>query len=225
MQAEVRIDDFSYDGATMEWRIDLPGTEADAALSWLQTVFEGYDTRQLEYVRIGRGSRRYEGVYGHCEYPADKRTLYRISCFAPGPFPCTTVTRKPPLYPRSDGTFPRAPRGCRRGELCCDPSRGRSWYRVLGKTQLADLEHAVVWIVSHETFHFLRHSRQIPGRNNEIEADRFADETMERVVKGARDHAAVVALGVIAVQRLRVPGAHRISALTARSATTRPGDN
>jgi hypothetical protein len=40
------------------------------------------------------------------------------------------------------------------------------------------LDEAIVWVLSHEAFHFLRRSRQIPGRNTEIEADRFADDRL-----------------------------------------------
>ena len=151
---------------------------AEASLAWLGQFLHRYDMSAIQSLRIDCGNRRYEGVYGNCRYPTKKYPMFRISCHAPGPFPCTTVTRKPPLYPRDNGTFPRAPRGCRRGALCHDPNTGRQWYRVVGKTRLQNLDEAVVWIVAHEVFHFLRRSRQISGRDNEIEADRFADDTL-----------------------------------------------
>jgi hypothetical protein len=39
---------------------------------------------------------------------------------------------------------------------------------------------AVVHLLAHECFHFLRHSRQIPGRNRENEADQFALAAVDR---------------------------------------------
>lgn len=162
----------------MRWIVRL-GQEAESAVAWLKDQINTFDTARLDSIRIDRGRSRYEGVYGHCLYPTKARSTFRMSCHLPGPFPCTIVTRKPPLYPRSDGTFARAPRGCRRSVLCYDPQSGRQWYRLLGKTRLHEINQAAVWIVSHEAFHFLRHTRQVKGRNNEIEADRFADDMMQ----------------------------------------------
>jgi len=42
-----------------------------------------------------------------------------------------------------------------------------------------DLSEATVWIVAHEAFHWLRMTRQISGRNTEIEADAFADKMLD----------------------------------------------
>ncbi len=163
----------------MKWKLVLGDEPADAAIRWLEAFFEQFDCAAVERLRIDRGSSRYEGVYGQCTYPTKDRPTYRLKCSAPGPFACITVTRRSPLYRRPDGSYPRAPRGCRRGDQCYDPRTGRAWYRVLGRTHLATLDEGIVWIVSHEAFHFLRRSRQVPGRNNEIEADRFADEQLE----------------------------------------------
>lgn len=163
----------------MDWIIDIPRNLADASLVWMRTFLEHFDTTKLSYLRLDRGNDKYEGVYGACYFPTKQRPTFWIDCHVPGPFPGVTVTRKKPVYRRPDGTFPRAPRGCRRGLRCVDPNSGRQWYRVLGKTRLDTLDEAVVWIVSHESFHFLRRTRQIPGRDNEIEADRFADKNLE----------------------------------------------
>ena len=54
----------------------------------------------------------------------------------------------------------------------------REWKRVIGYTETRTRDEGLVWIVAHEAFHFLRHTRQIEGRNTEIEADRFADEQL-----------------------------------------------
>jgi len=164
----------------MKWTTILPGNNAERSLAWMRRFLERYDTTAVESLRIDRGHQRYEGVYGNCIYPTKARSTFRINCHAPGPFPSHTVTRKRPLYCRPDGSFPRTPRGCRRGVLCYDPHTGRQWYRLRGKTQLKDLDQAIVWIVAHEAFHFLRHTRQVPGRNTEIDADAFADNQLEQ---------------------------------------------
>jgi hypothetical protein len=176
----------------MRWIIQLEGEQADAALAWARWFLEGYDTSLVAWVRIDRGRGSYEGVYGRCRYPDERKSTYRLSCQVPGPFPCGIVTRKPPLYQRPDGTFPRAPRGCRRGKRVHDPRTGRQWYRVLGSTRAATIDEGIVWILAHEAFHLLRHTRQIGGRDNEIEADRFADEQLDAF--RLTDHASVAAL-------------------------------
>lgn len=38
----------------------------------------------------------------------------------------------------------------------------------------------LIWIAGHEAFHFLRHSRQIPGKNFETQANRYGLEWLER---------------------------------------------
>lgn len=48
---------------------------------------------------------------------------------------------------------------------------GAAWWKMLGGIVVYDLDEAVVWIVGHEAFHFLRRTRQVPGRNVEHEAD------------------------------------------------------
>ena len=163
----------------MKWIVKLAGPEAEQGLAWARQFFDRYDTSTLQSLRIDRGSARYEGVYGCCHLPTKKQPTFRLSCHLPGPFPCDIVTRKPPLYPRPDGTFGRAPKGCRRTIQCYDPRTGRTWYRLRSKTRVQSIDEGLLWIVTHEAFHFLRRTRQVPSRDNEIEADRFADEQLE----------------------------------------------
>jgi hypothetical protein len=164
-------------GRVMRWLIDLAG-ERPLALSWAQEFFSAFDLSLLSWIRIDRGRGKYRGAYGRCWYPDKRIPFYRISIQVPGPFPCDMITRKPPLYPLPNGRFPKAPAGTRRGEHVRDERSGRQWIRVLGKTRLEDLDEGIVWVASHEAFHFLRRTRQIPGRNTEIQADQFADNTL-----------------------------------------------
>lgn len=148
---------------------------AAAGVAWVRGLLERHDTGALEWVRIDHGSARYRGVYGCCWLPTRERPTYRISCKLPGPFPTSTTTRKPPLYRDADGAFPPLPKGCRKGAWLYDPKTGREWVQVRGRTRLGSLDQALVWIFSHEAFHYLRATRQVPGRNTEIAADAYAD--------------------------------------------------
>jgi hypothetical protein len=167
----------------MRWIIDLDG-EKPPALSWGREFFAEYDTSLLAWIRIDRGRGRYRGAYGRCWYP-DRRILqYRISCQVPGPFPFDLPTRKPPVYLDADGSHPKRPPGTRRGVRVRDLRTGREWIRVIGSTRLRTRDEAIVWVLAHEAFHFLRRTRQIPGRNTEIEADRYADDTLRFYLTG-----------------------------------------
>ncbi|MBN2086565.1 MAG: hypothetical protein JW748_15215 [Anaerolineales bacterium] len=61
---------------------------------------------------------------------------------------------------------------------------GREWIRMLSSTRLRTLDEAIVWLLAHEAFHFLRRTRQVPGRNTEIQADQFADDTLRFYLTG-----------------------------------------
>lgn len=162
----------------MRWIIGVDRERAKAGLEWARHFLTSFDTSLLEWVRIDIGRGKYRGIYGRCWLPTKSHPTYRMSCQVPGPFPCRLVTRKRPLYPKENGQYPKAPNGCWRTKECVDPRSGRRWYRVNGTTWIRDLNEAVVWIVGHEGFHFLKGTKQVSRRDNEIEADRFADEQL-----------------------------------------------
>jgi hypothetical protein len=164
----------------MRWIIGVDRREAAEGLAWVRAFLEKYDTSRIEWVRIDRGRGRYLGVYGRCWYPNRERPTYRISCQVPGPYPTTVQTRQRPLYRRPNGTWPRVPKGCFVRGYGRDSRSGRVWLRLGAITRLENVNEGIVWIFGHEVFHFLRHCRQIDGRNTEIEADRFADEVLKR---------------------------------------------
>jgi len=158
-----------------------------------------FDTSLLGWLRIdfGREDRDRQGriyykcrsVYGRCWYPTEKQPSIRLSCQVPGPFPCEIITRKKPIYRNSDGTWP-AEAKLHRGPVYCDASSGRQWKRVYAKTTVRNLNEGVVWVFAHEAFHWLRKTGQIAGRNNEIEADAFADQMLGKfrvIDSGAKD--------------------------------------
>ncbi|MDP9411006.1 MAG: hypothetical protein M3P70_10995 [Actinomycetota bacterium] len=103
-----------------------------------------------------------------------------------GPFPAATYTRQSPLYADEDGTYPPIPYGLTPGVEIVSRRNGkmRRWIRLYGTTTLDNLDEAIVWIVAHEAYHYLRKTRQIPGRNVEIDADRFSDEALDHFRSG-----------------------------------------
>ena len=160
---------------------------ASDALAWVKEFLARFDISLLGWLRIdfgrehrdrqGRIYYKFHGVYGRCWYPTKKQPSIRLSCQVPGPFPCAIITRKKPIYRNSDGTWP-AEAQQNRGPVYCDASSGRAWKRVYAKTTVKNLNEGVVWVFAHEAFHWLRKTGQIPGRNNEIEADAFADQML-----------------------------------------------
>jgi hypothetical protein len=160
--------------------VEVDRREVESSLDWARDFFARYDTSNLSSIRIGGGRGRATGVYGRCRYPTPESPCYRISCQLPGPFPTQIPTRRPPVYRRADGSWPPLPTGCAEGLSCRAEKDGvvREWKRVIGYTEARTRDEGLIWIVAHEAFHFLRHTRQIEGRNTEIEADRFADEQL-----------------------------------------------
>ena len=161
-----------------KWIIEVDKHVAASSIDWAHDFLARYNTEHLLSVRIssGRGSAR--GVYGKCWYPTPQLPSYCISCQVPGPFPHQIEVRRPPLYRQPDGSWPQLPEGCVEGMHCIAGQQGglKEWKRVLGHTEVLTLDEGIIWIMAHETFHFLRQTGQIPGRNTEIEADGFADE-------------------------------------------------
>lgn len=168
-----------------KWIIEVNRREVESALDWARDIFARYNTAELASIRIGIGRGRAIGVYGRCTYPTAKSPYYSITCQVPGPFPCLIPTRRTPIYRQSDGSWPPLPKGCAEGLYCRAEKGGvvREWKRVIGYTETLSQEEGIIWIVAHEAYHFLRRTRQLPGRNTEIEADKFADEQLEGLRK------------------------------------------
>ncbi len=179
-------------GSRKLWRVEerFRGS-ASEGLAWCEELLSGYDLSKLSRLSVRDGSARKvpPGVWGTCYYPDPRRNIltYRITCSIKGPFPVGKQTRKSPLYANEDGTYPPLPHGLLsvgREFVSTSGGKTRRWVRLYGVTILCDEDEAIVWIIAHEAFHFLRRTRQIPGRNVEIAADRFADEAKEHFVSG-----------------------------------------
>lgn len=169
--------------SAIKWIIEVDRREVESGLDWARDLFAHYDTTELSSILIGRGRGRAVGVYGRCSYTTEDAPYYSITCHVPGPFPCHITTRRSPVYRRPDGAWPAIPVGCTEGLICWADKGGvrREWKRVIGYTETLTPEEGMVWIVAHEAFHFLRRTKQVGGRNTEIEADNFADEQLKRL--------------------------------------------
>lgn len=53
------------------------------------------------------------------------------------------------------------------------PTKPQIWSYVTEDVVFADPAEYAVWICGHEAYHFLRHSRQVPGRNTQVQANLF----------------------------------------------------
>jgi hypothetical protein len=124
-------------------------------VEFLRSKLAGFDTSKLEYVRLYDRTNKTatHGTWGRCTFPNRKKQLgYRIRC---------SVSISPPNFP-----YPvRWAIGTRRIDQT-------QWQWVWREDQFETREEAFVWIAGHEAFHWLRHSRQVPGQNYETQANR-----------------------------------------------------
>lgn len=169
------------------WRVDEQFRDSEG-LAWCEEFMDGYDLSKLSRLTIRDGSKRQgqPGVWGTCYYPTKRLPSYRITCSLKFPYPAVTHTRQSPLYADENGSYPPVPHGLIPGQefVSTRKEKTRQWIRLYGETRLETVDEAIVWIVAHEAYHFLRKTRQVPGRNAEIEADSFSDESLEYFRRG-----------------------------------------
>lgn len=155
-----------------------PRLRSSPAVAWGRAWLEDFDLSLLDWVRVDTGRGRYEGAYGRCWFP-DEGKGYRISCQVPGPFPTQQRIYLRPVYRRPDGSWEPRPKGARVSQHWASVE-GREWLTVYRKILLGDRDEAIVWMIGHEAFHFLRRTRQVSGRNVEWQADAFACNLLDR---------------------------------------------
>jgi hypothetical protein len=90
--------------------------------------------------------------------------------------------RVSPLYRNHDGTWPEMPEGHKVGDRYVAARNGEKvqWRRLYRPLELREEDEVLVFLVAHEAFHYLRKTRQVPGRHGEIEADAFALKMLEQ---------------------------------------------
>ncbi len=138
-------------------------TETAAELTtFLKRRLARYDQSKLEYFRLYDRTRKTAtvGVWGRCTYPSRNKKLgYRIRC-------CVAIM---------EGEFPYPAKYA----IGTQRLNKHDWEWVWRDERFWTRLEAFVWVAGHEAFHWLRHSRQIPGKNYETQANRFAFEWLD----------------------------------------------
>jgi len=92
------------------------------------------------------------------------------------------------LYRNPDGTWPEVLEGHKVGDRYEATHDGKiiQWKRLYRPVELGSEDEVLVFLVSHEAFHYLRKTRQVEGRHGEIEADAFALRILEQYRDGSK---------------------------------------
>ena len=115
-----------------------------------------FDTGNLKYFRLYDRTNQTAtaGVWGRCTFPNRKKKLgYRVRC-------SVSIMA---------GEFPYRAKYA----IGTKPIDETHWEWIWREDLFRTKEEAFVWLAGHEAFHWLRHSRQIPGRNVETQANRY----------------------------------------------------
>ena len=136
-------------------KLQIKANLSQACMAFLQHKLAQFNTSNLEYFRLyDRTNRTHKRrVWGRCTYPnRGKGFGFRIRC-------CVAIKAAQFPYPIKWAV----------GTLRLNAI---DWEWVWRKDQFRSMEEAFVWLAGHEAFHWLRHSRQIPGANYETQANR-----------------------------------------------------
>ena len=136
-------------------KLQIKANLSQKCVLFLHQKLAHFDQTELEYFRLcdRTNSSLRKGVWGRCSYPSRKKGLgYRIRC-------CASIAHR---------EFPYRARWA----VGTRQLNAREWEWVWRNEQFQSKEEAFVWLAGHEAFHWLRHSRQIPGKNYETQANR-----------------------------------------------------
>ncbi len=169
------------------WRVDKTLENAEG-LRWVRERLGDYDWSKVDWITVRRGRSERYAFRGVCKSPWKGRG-YRINCNVSqhATYPVTQYLRVSPLYRNPDGTWPEVPEGHEVGDRYVATRDGNNvhWKRLYRPLELRSEDEVLVFLVAHESFHYLRRTRQVPGRHGEIEADAFALETLEQYREGS----------------------------------------
>jgi len=164
------------------WRVDK-ALEGSEGLWWIRERLEAYDWSKADWISVRRGSSETYAFRGVCKAPRDE-SAYRINCNVSrrAAYPIHHLMRVSPLYRNPNGTWPEVPEGHEVGDRYVAARNGGSvqWQRLYRTLELGSEDEVLVFLVSHEAFHYLRRTRQVEGRHGEIEADAFALKMLEQ---------------------------------------------
>jgi hypothetical protein len=170
------------------WRVDKAQEDSEG-LRWIRERLEDYDWSKADWVSVRSGRSEKYAFRGVCKAPRNG-CGYRINCNVSkyAAYPIYQDIRVSPLYRNPDGTWPEVPEGHRVGaHYVAARSNGQSvqWKRLYRPIKLRNEDEVLVFLVSHEAFHYLRRTRQAEARHGEIEADAFALKMLEHYRDGA----------------------------------------
>jgi len=123
---------------------------------------KGFDLSMLDWFRLG--ITRINPFSGHCQHP--KRIKKGSHQFAHGYRITASVHPERTRYPWTE----QVAIGTEQHD------DGRFFTYIKTPVEYATAEESLIHVVGHEAFHFLRHSKQIPGRNTEPSANRYGIE-------------------------------------------------
>ena len=170
------------------WRVDK-ALEGSEGLRWIRERLGAYEWSKADWVSVRRGRSERYAFRGVCKSPQNGDG-YRINCNVSrhATYPIYQHMRVPPLYRNPDGTWPKVPEGHLVGDrYVAARSNGErvQWKRLYRPLELRSEEEVLVFLVAHEAFHYLRNTRQVEGRQGEIEADAFALKMLEHYRDGS----------------------------------------
>ena len=182
-------------GWQVKWKV-AKELEGAFGLEWIRGELEAYDWTLCEWITIRRGAWGHEvSTYpfeermgatnkasGLCQYPIHTRSgLYRINCKVNRRmgWPAPEYQRVSPLYRNEDGSWPEVPEDHFLGGWFISADGSREWKRMIRRLWLQTEDEGLVYIGAHEAFHYLRRTKQIEGKNMEIEADAYAEVMLE----------------------------------------------
>ena len=152
-------------------KLDMP-----FVVKFIKEQLTPYDTSKVEWFKLLR-LKNHVRYHGKCTYPKRKKKGsphfvrgYRIGCS---------------LNP--DLAWPYERDVCIGTETFHRDSFSRSFRYVTERVCFEDAEEFMACLAGHEAFHFLRHSKQIPGRNTEPSAERFGLEWLKTWRKWCSD--------------------------------------
>ena len=165
------------------WRVDK-ALEDFEGLRWIHARLGAYDWTRVDWITVRRGRSERYAFRGVCKPPSKSHGKYRINCnvSSHATYPVTYYMRVSPLYRNPDGTWPKVPEGHEVGDRYVSNRDGKNvqWKRLYSPLELGNEDEVLVFLVAHESFHYLRKTRQVEGRHGEIEADVFALRILEQ---------------------------------------------
>ena len=152
--------------------VDATGLEQAATFVWRR--LRRHDLELLEWFKL-LPLHGHHLLRGLCRYPVRAAPQSRV--LAQGYRITASANVRPAIYPHryslaiGSVTHEVGESNGRRARR-----RRREWSYVLEEVTFRDPAETLVFVAGHEAFHFLRHARQIEGRNTEPGANRYGLE-------------------------------------------------